>query len=101
MARSMRRGVSCRGVSPVQSIIYQGVCSFSVLKFIMILVWNLRGAIGEDFSLTLREMKKNLKPKVVVLLETRCSGAVAQKAIKKWGFRNQILEEARGLSGGI
>lgn len=79
----------------------QGVCYYSVLVFLMILVWNVRGAVGKEFSLTLKAMKKNIKPKIVVLLETRCSGSVAQKAIKKWGFRHQILEEARGMSGGI
>lgn len=34
-------------------------------------------------------------------METRCSGINAQKAIMGMGFKFQIVEEARGMSGGI
>lgn len=61
----------------------------------------MRGAAGREFSLTLKNFRKNVKPKILVLLETRCSGTVASKVIKKWGFKHFILEEARGLAGGI
>lgn len=67
----------------------------------MIIVWNVRGAAGKAFGQTLIDMKKRTKAKIFVLVETRCSGPNAQKVIKQLGFKYQIVEEARGLSGGI
>lgn len=68
---------------------------------LMIVVWNARGAAGKAFSLALKELCRNWKPKVVVLVETRCSGEKAQEVIKRLGFKNQIIEEAAAMSGGI
>lgn len=62
----------------------------------MILIWNVRGAAGREFGLTLKEIRHKAKPKIVVLLETRCSGTTASKVIKRWGFKHQVVEEARG-----
>lgn len=67
----------------------------------MIVVWNVRGAAGRDFALALKEIQRRYHAHIVVLVETRCSGSQAQKVIKKLGFSHQILQEARGLSGGI
>ncbi|KAI9126920.1 hypothetical protein K1719_002516 [Acacia pycnantha] len=38
---------------------------------------------------------------VVVILEPRISGALANKVIKNWGFKHSIRKEAEGFSGGI
>lgn len=67
----------------------------------MLLVWNARGAAGKEFKQTLIELRERHKAQIVVLVETRCSGVSAQKAIKSLGFRHKIIEEARGMSGGI
>lgn len=67
----------------------------------MLLVWNARGAAGKAFCRALNELRKNWRPVIVVLLETRCSGCNAQRVIKKMGFSHQIIEEANGMSGGI
>lgn len=40
-------------------------------------------------------------PDLVIVQETRCSGSKAIKLIKKMGFINHILSEAKGYSGGI
>ncbi|XP_028752958.1 uncharacterized protein LOC114712575 [Neltuma alba] len=67
----------------------------------MIIAWNARGAAGRDFGNALKELMRRYKPSMVILVETRCSGSKAQKVIKNLGFKHQIIEEARGLSGGI
>ncbi|XP_028768395.1 uncharacterized protein LOC114726004 [Neltuma alba] len=67
----------------------------------MIIVWNVRGAAGNAFGHAMKDMKKRLKPSLVVLVETRCSGINAQKAIKRMGFKYQEIVEANGMSGGI
>lgn len=67
----------------------------------MIIVWNARGAAGKDFGNAVKELNRRFHLKVLVLLETHCSGATAQKAIKRMGFRHQIVVEAIGMSGGI
>lgn len=67
----------------------------------MILVWNVLGATRKAFGLALKEVRHRFKPKIVVLVETRCSSDNAQKIIRRMGFKFQLLEEARGMSGGI
>lgn len=69
--------------------------------FLMILVWNVRGAAGKDLWYAVKELKARHRVQIVVLVETRCSGISAQRAIKGMGFKFQIVEEARGMSGGI
>ncbi|XP_028797046.1 uncharacterized protein LOC114752466 [Neltuma alba] len=64
-------------------------------------VWNARGAAGSDFGHAMKDMKRRLKPSLVVLVETRCSGINAQKVIKRMGFKYQEIVEATGMSGGI
>ncbi|RYQ86149.1 hypothetical protein Ahy_B10g105828 [Arachis hypogaea] len=41
------------------------------------------------------------KPDLVAIQETRCSGIVAQNAIKKIGFNFNLVIDAHGFSGGI
>lgn len=67
----------------------------------MISIWNARGAASKEFGNAVKELRRRYKPSILVLLETRCSGVGAQKAIKRMGFRNQILSEAQGMTGGI
>ncbi|XP_028790434.1 uncharacterized protein LOC114746384 [Neltuma alba] len=67
----------------------------------MIIVWNARGAAGREFGNVVKELKRRYKPDMVVLIETRCSGENAQKAIKRMNFKFQEVVEANGMSGGI
>lgn len=81
--------------------VFIGLALMSLLMFLMILIWNVRGAAGKDLWHAVKELKIRHKIKIVVLVETRCSGDSAQRAIKGMGFKFQIIEEARGMSGGI
>lgn len=60
----------------------------------MIVVWNARGAAGKAFGTAVKEYKRRFKPTIFVLVETRCSGDIAQKAIKRMSFKHQVLVEA-------
>lgn len=68
---------------------------------LMICVWNARGAAGCAFGNAVKELKRRFNPIILVLVETRCSGVVAQKAIKRMGFQRRLMVEAQGMSGGI
>jgi exonuclease III len=73
-----------------------------LIYFLMIMFsWNCRGAQGLNFRRALNNFCRNNKVDVVALQETRCSGIVARKAIKRLGFKNHIVSEAHGFSGGI
>ena len=56
------------------------VCSNSYLKLLMIIVWNARGVAGKAFSNDVKEIKRRFNPTILVLVETKCSGEVAQQA---------------------
>ena len=38
----------------------------------------------------MKEIKRRFNPTILVLVETRCSGEVAQQAIRRIGFKKQI-----------
>ncbi|XP_072058021.1 uncharacterized protein [Arachis hypogaea] len=67
----------------------------------IIIVWNVRGVANKATIRTLKEMKKNHKPDITILVETRCSGKKAEETVKSLGFRHSFFEHARGYSGGI
>lgn len=75
-----------RNEPSVQAFLLGAFASF-FHHFLMIVVWNARGAAGKAFNQALKELKRHWKPKVVVLLETRCSGENAQRAIKRMSFK--------------
>ncbi|XP_015933190.1 uncharacterized protein LOC107459476 [Arachis duranensis] len=67
----------------------------------IILAWNIRGVANAATIRTLKEIRKQKKPDIVLLFETRCSENKAQEVIKSIGFQFYIVEEAMGFSGGI
>ncbi|XP_016182610.1 uncharacterized protein LOC107624669 [Arachis ipaensis] len=67
----------------------------------IIFSWNARGAASPNFTRVLKEYVSQYKPNLVAIQETRCSGTVAQKAIKKTGFNFNLVIDAQGFSGGI
>ncbi|KAI9114744.1 hypothetical protein K1719_014442 [Acacia pycnantha] len=66
-----------------------------------ILVWNSKGAASKGFAAVLRDMKYRYKLDIVVILEPRVSGTLANRIIKNWGFKHSVKREAEGFSGGI
>ncbi|RYQ96697.1 hypothetical protein Ahy_B08g092538 [Arachis hypogaea] len=63
------------------------------------LVWNVRGAASDAFRRTFKDMMKQHKPDLAILLETKCSGDTAKKVIQHLGFTNFIIKEAQGFVG--
>ncbi|XP_061343129.1 uncharacterized protein LOC133289246 [Gastrolobium bilobum] len=60
-----------------------------------------RGAAKKRLKGILKTFMKKYKTDLVILLETRVSGTVGSNILKKLGFTNSIIEEARGFAGGI
>lgn len=67
----------------------------------IVLNWNVRGALGRSFGQTFHLLVVSHKPDLVVVQEPRCSGSRARLTIRKLGFKHSIVSEARGYSGGI
>lgn len=66
-----------------------------------VLCWNCRGAEGREFVVEIKELLREYKPKILILLEPRISGEVADKVCRKLGRRCWIRSEVLGYSGGI
>ncbi|RYR18702.1 hypothetical protein Ahy_B03g063314 [Arachis hypogaea] len=66
-----------------------------------ILAWNIRGVANDATIQTLKELRRQHKPDITLLFETRCSGARALEVISTLGFKFYFIEEANGFSGGI
>ncbi|KAI9078465.1 hypothetical protein K1719_039561 [Acacia pycnantha] len=69
------------------------------LVMINFLIWNSRGQTSKSFALVLRDMRRRYRLDIVVILEPRISGALANKVIKNWGFKHCSRKEAEGFSG--
>ncbi|RYR35311.1 hypothetical protein Ahy_A10g050472 [Arachis hypogaea] len=65
------------------------------------LIWNVRGAASETFRRIFKEMMRQHRPDIAILLKTKCSGDTAKRVIHNLGFSYSILEEAQGFVGGI
>lgn len=46
-----------------------------------LLVWNVQGAVSRSFPRVMREYMCDLNPNMVVLIETRVSGAIVNRAL--------------------
>jgi exonuclease III len=71
------------------------------IVLMIVLTWNCRGAQGKNFRRALKKIYRKNKVDLVALQEPRCSGMIARRTIKSLGFKNYLLSEARGFSGGI
>ncbi|MED6132629.1 hypothetical protein PIB30_020969 [Stylosanthes scabra] len=58
-------------------------------------------AASESFRRTFKELIRQNRPDVAILLETKCSSDNAKRVIQNLGFSNSIVEEAQGFVGGI
>lgn len=66
-----------------------------------VLCWNCREVGGREFAVEIKELLREYKPKILILLEPRISGAIADKVYRNNGRRRWIRSEAMGFSGGI
>lgn len=62
-----------------------------------VLCWNCRGAGSKEFACKLNEIIREHKPMVVILLEPRVSGEVADVICKSLGKNRWIRSEALGF----
>lgn len=67
----------------------------------IVISWNCRGALGNDFGRAFREMVHTYKPDLVALQEPRCTGRRAANRIRNFGFRFSAVVDGEGFSGGI
>lgn len=63
--------------------------------------WNCWGTTSKGFAGLVKNMKREYSTSIIALLETHTSGTQAKRIIKRIGFENQFIEEARGQAGGI
>ncbi|KAL8166154.1 hypothetical protein V2J09_007653 [Rumex salicifolius] len=64
-------------------------------------IWNAQGAGSSGFQRACRYLLNKFKTDVLVLMETRVSGAQAQDVCTSLGFSDNFRVEAVGFSGGI
>lgn len=66
-----------------------------------IIVWNCRGAGSECFVRSARLIVGDLKPDILVLLETRVDAGRASNICKRIGFSEVFAVHGNGFAGGI
>nr|XP_023919431.1 uncharacterized protein LOC112030994 [Quercus suber] len=66
-----------------------------------ILVWNCRGAMKPEFRKTVRDLIAWHSPIVMVITETRLSGAKADEIIEGLPFDGAVVADTIGFVGGI
>lgn len=66
-----------------------------------IVSWNCRGVSSKEFLVEMNELIRELRPKIVIIIEPRISGLAADNVCKRLGKKQWIRSEARGFSGGI
>ncbi|XP_061353784.1 uncharacterized protein LOC133298506 [Gastrolobium bilobum] len=66
-----------------------------------ILTWNCRGAVTNKFKSTFNRFRKKYGVGVAAILEPRVSGNKAVNIIRRLGFTNYIISDAKGFAGGI
>ncbi|XP_031402735.1 uncharacterized protein LOC116212324 [Punica granatum] len=66
-----------------------------------VLCWNCRGAGSSRFVRVMKEMIRDHRPNIVVIVEPRISGAKADAVCRKFSDYSVERVEAQGFSGGI
>ncbi|RYR21545.1 hypothetical protein Ahy_B03g066852 [Arachis hypogaea] len=62
------------------------------------MAWNIRGVVNKATVHTLKNLVNQNRPSIVMLLEPKCSGDTASKAIQEMDFFFSIREEVVGFS---
>lgn len=85
------------------NIDYPGSCAHSVVSELdmKVLMWNCRDLARPSFTRVMKSLIKKHKPSIVALLETRTIAEVASRFVQKLGYKNSIIVDPQGLSGGL
>lgn len=70
-------------------------------KLERIVSWNCRGAASREFLVEVKEILRQYRPQMLIILEPQVSGAVADKVCKSLGRSKWIRAKALGFSRGI
>ena len=70
-------------------------------KIMNILIWNCRGAMKPQFRKTVMDLVNWHRPLIMVITETRMSGAKADKIIETLPFDGVVVADTIGFAGGI
>src|ERR1044072_792984 len=86
----------------------QGVLYCFLPKFFMnsfqdfcLLSWNIRGAVNSTGKRVIKDMIRQWKPDVIILLETHCLFSRVAQFWRGQGFHLKFCQEVVGHSGGI
>lgn len=60
----------------------------------MIVYWNCRGTASKEFACEMKEIMREYRPMIVILVEPRVSGEVADRVCKSLGKKRWIRSEA-------
>ena len=71
------------------------------LKMMNILIWNCRGAMKPQFRKTVMDLVDWHSPILMVITETRLSGARANEIIEALPFDGYAVADTIGFAGGI
>lgn len=63
--------------------------------------WNYRGAGSKEFELEMKNLLREHKPIVLILLEPWVSGEKADRICRKLRKNRWVCSEASGFSGGV
>lgn len=53
-----------------------------------LLCWNCRGVGSKEFELELKQMMREYRPKIIILLEPQISGETADRVCKRLGKKH-------------
>ncbi|GMP28899.1 hypothetical protein CsSME_00004248 [Camellia sinensis var. sinensis] len=80
---------------------YVPLPSFPKAISMKLLIWNCRGAGNKAFKHTLKELEKNHKPSIIVLMETKVDLSSMGLFFNKLGFTTSSHIDPIGKSGGM
>ncbi|XP_058769166.1 uncharacterized protein LOC131643032 [Vicia villosa] len=66
-----------------------------------IFIWNCRGAASKEFYRVCKKYLDSFKPKMIVVVETRCDPTKLMNSFKKLGFDSFLSNCNQGYAGGI
>lgn len=75
--------------------------SFPKAVSMKLLIWNCRGAGNKAFKRTMKELEKNHKPSIIMLMETKVKLSSMGLFFNKLGFTTSSHVDSMGRSGGI
>jgi len=70
-------------------------------KIMNVLIWNCKGAMKPQFRQTVMDLVNWHMPLIMVITETRMSGARANEIIESLPFDGAVMVDTIGFAGGI